>query len=149
MEAFLEGLDFWSWWILALLLFVLELAAPGIVFLWMALAAAVTGIIAWIVPDLSWQMAFVIFALLSVVSTIVGRKVWRPSKVETEDPTLNRRADQYIGKTFTLDTALENGRGRLHVGDSSWLAKGPDLPAGAKVRVTAVDGSVLEVEAAE
>ena len=149
MEAFLEGLDFWSWWILALLLFVLELAAPGIVFLWMALAAAVTGIIAWLLPDLGWQMAFVVFGLLSVVSIIVGRKVWRSSKVETEDPTLNRRADQYVGKTFTLDTALENGRGRLHVGDGSWLAKGPDLPAGAKVRVTAVDGSVLEVEAAE
>ena len=149
MEAFFEGLDFWSWWILALLLFVLELAAPGIVFLWMALAAAVTGIIVWVAPDLSWQMAFVIFALLSVVSVIIGRKVWRPSKVETEDPTLNKRADQYIGKTFTLDTALENGRGRLHVGDSSWLARGPDLPAGTKVRVTAVDGSVLEVEAAE
>ncbi len=149
MESFLESLDFWSWWILALLLFVLELAAPGIVFLWMALAAAITGIIAWLIPDLSWQMNFVIFALLSVASIIVGRKMWRPSKVETEHPTLNRRADQYIGKTFTLDTALENGRGRLHVGDSSWLAKGPDLRAGTKVRVTAVDGAVLEVETAE
>ncbi len=149
MEAFLEGLDFWAWWILAVLLFVLELAAPGIVFLWMALAAALTGVVAWILPDLGWQLAFVIFALLSVVSVVIGRKVWRPSNVETEDPTLNKRADQYIGKTFTLDTALENGRGRLHVGDGSWMAKGPDLPAGAKVRVTAVDGSILEVEAAE
>ena len=149
MEAFLEGLDFWAWWILAVLLFVLELAAPGIVFLWMALAAALTGVVAWILPDLGWQLAFVIFALLSVVSVVIGRKIWRPSNVETEDPTLNKRADQYIGKTFTLDTALENGRGRLHVGDGSWMAKGPDLPAGAKVRVTAVDGSILEVEAAE
>ncbi len=149
MEAFLEGLDFWSWWILALLLFVLELAAPGFFFLWIALAAAVTGVIAWIVPDLGWQMAFIVFAVLSVVSVIVGRKVWRPSALETEDPTLNKRAEQYVGKTFTLDTALENGRGRLNVGDSSWLAKGPDLPAGSKVRVTAVDGSVLEVEAAD
>jgi membrane protein implicated in regulation of membrane protease activity len=149
MEAFLEGLDFWAWWILAVLLFVLELAAPGIVFLWMALAAALTGVVAWILPDLGWQLAFVIFALLSVVSVVIGRKVWRPSNVETEDPTLNKRADQYIGKTFTLDTALENGRGRLHVGDGSWMAKGPDLPAGAKVRVIAVNGSILEVEAAE
>ncbi len=149
MEAVLEGLNCWAWWILAVLLFVLELAAPGIVFLWMALAAALTGVVAWILPDLGWQLAFVIFALLSVVSVVIGRKVWRPSNVETEDPTLNKRADQYIGKTFTLDTALENGRGRLHVGDGSWMAKGPDLPAGAKVRVTAVDGSILEVEAAE
>lgn len=149
MEAFLDGLDFWAWWILALLLFVLELAAPGIVFLWMALAAAVTGFVAWTMPDLGWQVTFVVFAALSVVSVIVGRKVWRPSKVETEDPTLNKRADQYLGKTYALETAIENGRGRIHVGDGSWLARGPDLPAGAKVRVTAVDGAVLEVEAAD
>jgi len=149
MEAFLESLDFWSWWILALLLFVLELSAPGVVFLFIAVAAAITGVVAWILPDLGWQISFVIFALLSVVSVVVGRKVWRPGKVKTEDPTLNRRADQYVGKTFTLDTAVENGRGRLNVGDSSWLAKGPDLPAGTKVRVAAVDGSILEVEAAE
>ena len=149
MEAFLESLDFWSWWILALLLFVLELSAPGVVFLFIAVAAAITGVVAWVLPDLGWQISFVVFALLSVVSVVVGRKVWRPGKVETEDPTLNRRANQYVGKTFTLDTAVKNGRGRLNVGDSSWLAKGPDLPAGTKVRVTAVDGSILEIEAAE
>ncbi|MDG2320034.1 MAG: NfeD family protein [Rhodospirillaceae bacterium] len=149
MEAFLESLDFWSWWILALLLFVLELSAPGVVFLFIAVAAAITGVVAWVLPDLGWQISFVVFALLSVVSVVVGRKVWRPGKVETADPTLNRRANQYVGKTFTLDTAVKNGRGRLNVGDSSWLAKGPDLPAGTKVRVTAVDGSILEIEAAE
>lgn len=146
MEEFLVNVDHWSWWTLALLMFVIELAMPGVIFLWLAIAATLTGALVWIMPDLGWQVSFVIFAVLSVISIVVGRKVWRPGHVESEDPTLNRRAEQYVGQTFTLDTALENGRGRLNVGDSSWLVSGPDLPAGAKVKVIGVDGSVLEVE---
>lgn len=148
MEAFLATLDHWSWWILALALFVIELAMPGVVFLWLALAASVTGLAVWILPDMGWQVSFVLFAILSIIAIVIGRRVWRPTQTPSEDPTLNRRAERYIGQTFTLDTDLENGRGRIHVGDSSWLAKGPDLPAGSKVKVTAVNGSVLEVERA-
>ncbi|NKB44160.1 MAG: NfeD family protein [Alphaproteobacteria bacterium] len=148
MEDFLANVDHWNWWILALVMFVIELAMPGVIFLWLAMAATLTGALVWLIPDLGWQLSFVIFAVLSVIAIVVGRKVWRPGHVESEDPTLNRRAEQYVGQTFTLETALENGRGRLNVGDGSWLARGPDLPAGAKVKVTAVDGSVLEVEQA-
>lgn len=146
MEAFLENVDHWDWWILALLMFVVELVMPGVIFLWLAVAATLTGALVWIIPSLGWEISFVIFAVLSVIAIIVGRKIWRPGHVESEDPTLNKRAEQYIGQTFTLDTALENGRGRLHVGDGSWLARGPDLAAGTKVKVVAVDGSILEVE---
>ena len=149
MEAYLSDLDYWTWWVFALVLFVLELAAPGILFLWMAIAAVITGIVAWAFPDLGWEISFVVFALLSIVSVVVGRKVWRPSRVITEDPKLNLRADQYIGKIFSLETAIVNGRGRVHVGDSSWLANGPDLPSGTKVQVIAAEGSILQVEAVE
>lgn len=148
MEAFLSTLDHWSWWILALALFVIELAMPGVIFLWLALAASATGLAVWIIPDIGWQLSFVIFAVLSVIAIVIGRKVWRPGHTPSEDPTLNRRAEQYIGQTFALETDLKNGRGRIHVGDSSWLASGPDLPSGSKVKVTAVNGSVLQVEQA-
>lgn len=147
MEGFLTTLDHWSWWVLALALFVIELAMPGVVFLWLALAASATGLAVWLLPDMGWQISFVMFAILSVIAIVIGRKVWRPGHMPSADPTLNKRAEQYIGQTFTLDTDLTNGRGRIHVGDSSWLANGPDLPAGSKVKVTAVNGSVLEVEA--
>lgn len=148
METFLSTLDHWSWWILALALFVIELAMPGVVFLWLALAASATGLFVWAMPDIGWQISFVIFAVLSVIAIVIGRKIWRPGQEPSEDLTLNRRAEQYIGQTFTLETDLKNGRGRIHVGDSSWLANGPDLPSGSKVKVTAVNGSVLQVEQA-
>lgn len=148
MEGFLVNFDHWNWWILALLMFVIELTMPGVIFLWLAISATLTGALVWIMPELGWPVSFVIFAVLSVISIVVGRKVWRPGHVESEDPTLNLRAEQYVGQVFTLDTAIENGRGRLNVGDSSWLASGPDLPAGTKVKVSGADGSILQVEQA-
>jgi membrane protein implicated in regulation of membrane protease activity len=149
MESMFEAMDYWAWWIAALVLFVIELAAPGIVFLWLAIAAAITGFAMLLIPSMSWQIAFVIFAVLSVITIIVGRRIWRPGNTPAADPSLNKRAEHHIGRTFTLDSALVNGRGRIHVGDSSWMAEGPDLPAGSSVRVTGVNGSILLVERAD
>ncbi len=148
ITQFLESFNHWSWWILALGLFIIELAAPGIFFLWLGLAAVVTGFVTWLAPGLGWEMEFGIFAVLGVVAAILGRRYWKPGEIVSTDPTLNQRAAQYVGQTFTLETAIENGHGRMKVADGAWLVNGPDLPAGAKVKVTGVDGARLKVEAA-
>ena len=43
---------------------------------------------------------------------------------------------------------IVDGRGRLKIGDAFWRAEGPDLPQGTRVRVVAVDGTAVQVEAA-
>lgn len=146
--AFFENLTYWHWWIAALALFIVELLAPGIFFLWIGIAAAITGFIALIAPGLGWQADFAIFAVLSVASAMVGRRFWKPSATPSADPTLNQRGQQYVGQTYVLETALENGHGRIKIGDGSWLVEGADQPAGARVRVTGVNGARLKVEAA-
>lgn len=148
MPDFITHFNHWSWWILALALFVIELLAPGVFFLWLGLAAVVTGFIALLVPDIGWQADFAIFAVLSVISALLGRRYWKSKADESADPTLNQRGVQYIGHTYTLQTAIENGHGRVTVADGSWIVVGPDLPSGAKVRVTGVEGAKLKVEAA-
>ena len=47
-----------------------------------------------------------------------------------------------------LDAPILNGRGRVTLGDGSWLVVGPDMVKGAKVRVKAVNGTELSVEPA-
>ena len=42
-----------------------------------------------------------------------------------------------------------DGTGKLHVDDTIWKATGPDLPAGSRVRVTGLDGTVLTLEPAD
>lgn len=148
MPDFLLPFNHWSWWILALALFVVELLAPGVFFLWLGLAAVVTGFIALLAPGMGWPADFALFAVLSVVSAVLGRRYWKTKNDESADPTLNQRGAQYIGQVYTLQTAIENGHGRMTVADGSWLVTGPDLPAGAKVRVTGAEGAKLKVEAA-
>jgi hypothetical protein len=148
METFLESFNHWDWWIFALVLFAIELLAPGVFFLWLGLSAIVVGFIALLLPDLGWQMDFIIFAVLGVIFAIVGRRYWKPKSGDSADPTLNQRGVQYIGQVYVLQTAIENGHGRITVGDGSWLVSGPDLPIGARVRVSGVDGARLMVESA-
>jgi membrane protein implicated in regulation of membrane protease activity len=135
------ALDHWAWWILALLLFLLELILPGVFFLWLGLAAALTGFIALVVLDLPWQGSLTIFAALGTVSVLIGRRVWRPRSPETGSVS--------IGQVITLETAIVDGTGTVKAADGMWLVEGPDLPAGARVRVTGVMGAQLLVEAAD
>ncbi|MGH8562268.1 MAG: NfeD family protein [Nevskiales bacterium] len=142
----LEQIVYWHWWVFGLGMLILEAFFPGAIFLWMGLSAAVVGLAAFIVPAMGWEFEFVLFAVLSV-STVVGWKKYRPHAAATDRPTLNRRGEQYIGRSFTLSEPIVNGIGKLHVDDTSWRISGADLPAGRKVQVTGVDGTTLRVEA--
>lgn len=141
--------DFWHWWILALGLIILETVLPGTFFLWMGLSAIVLGLLAYVIPSMDWETQLMLFAILSLVS-IVGWRMWQRKHPDVSDqPTLNRRAEQYVGRVFTLETPIENGFGKVKVGDTFWRVQGDEAPAGARVKVTATNGVVLVVESAE
>lgn len=145
--AFLQSMEFWHWWILAVVLMILEVVLPGFILLWMGVSAAVVGVLVLALP-LSWEVQWLIFAVLSVASVIGGRVWLAKNPGSLPHPTLNRRGQAYVGRTFTLDTPVENGVGKLIVDDTTWKITGADMPAGAKVKVTGVKGTVLTVEAA-
>lgn len=139
-------LTYWHWFILALVLVILELALPGVVFLWIGIAAAITGVIKLFFSGLGWEYQVLLFGVLSVVCT-VGARLWvRQRPIVTDHPTLNRRGEQYIGRRFTLAEPIINNIGKLRVDDTTWKVTGPDIPAGATVKVTGVDGTALVVE---
>jgi len=73
--------------------------------------------------------------------------VWAPRNFsQSDEPDLNSRAAQLIGRVLTVAEPIEGGRGKVHAGDTLWLAEGPDAPAGANVRVIATRATVLVVE---
>lgn len=146
MIALLQAMEFWHWWILAVVLMILEVILPGFVLLWMGVSAAVVGLLVLVLP-LSWEVQWLIFAVLSVASVIGGRYWIARNPASLPHPTLNRRGQAYVGRTFTLDAPIDNGVGKLTVDDTTWKIAGADLPAGTKVRVTGVAGTALTVEA--
>lgn len=137
----------WSWWILGFSLLILEIIAPGVFFLWVGLAALVLGTAALLVP-LTWQAQIIGFAILALLFAVLGRRINNRFGKTAESPTLNQRGKQHIGRTYVLEDDLENGQGRIKVGDTFWLVRGPDgLSAGASVKVIEAEGTMLIVEA--
>ena len=149
MTEWLEHIVFWHWWILAGLLLILELTAPAFFFLWLGIAAAAVGLILLVFPSIPIETQLVLFGIASIVAVLAWRKYRETHPVTTDQPNLNRRGHQYIGRIFSLEEPINNGVGKVTVDDSTWKVKGPDLPTGTSVRVTGVDGVIFTVEVAE
>jgi len=136
----------YGWWLLALILVGAELLLPGYFMLWIGIAAAAMGLLLTFLPPLSLLAEAFLFAVLAIVSCFLYWKFVRPAIDEpSEQPLLNRRAEQLIGRRYVLDAAIVNGQGKARVGDSHWLVEGPDLPAGATIEVVGVEGATLQV----
>ena len=140
--ALYDFLGNWGWLILGGVLLAIELVATMLILVWFAIAAIIVGVID-LVFDPGWQVEVLLFAVLSIISTILGRKYFRKPKPQSDG--LHDRGSSMIGRIFTLPAPLENGSGYVLVGDSRWRVLGPDLPQGARVVVTGLSGAALEV----
>ncbi|MDO9048391.1 MAG: NfeD family protein [Methylobacter sp.] len=140
---------FWNWWVLALILLVVELLVPGFFFLWMAASGFVIGCLLLLIPAIGTELQVAIFSVLSVVLITVWKLYGKRHPIATDHPLLNKRGQQYIGRVFSLYKPIENGEGKIKVDDSIWKVHGEDCNINAKVKVIAVRGTVFDVERVE
>lgn len=138
----------WAWFVLGGVLLLAEIAVPGAFLLWLGLAALATGALAYGV-DMGWQGEVLAFAALAVVAVLVGRRVTPAPGRASDRPFLNRRAEGFVGRVFTLDEPILAGVGQVRIDDTVWRIEGPDLAAGRDVKVVAADGAVLKVAPAD
>ena len=147
LETF-AALGVWDWFIAGGLLLVLEVLAPGVFMLWLGLAALLVGIISLFV-DWSWQAQFIAFAVFSVLAIPLWRRLATGVGGKTDQPFLNRRAEAWVGRIFTLEKPIVDGSGTIGIDDTVWRITGSDIPAGSRVKVTRVDGTALHVQLIE
>ncbi len=137
-----------GWWLLAALaLGIAELLVPGVFLVFLAIAAAITGV-ALLALDLPLAAQLACFGVWSVVAVLIGRR-WYADYPVASDAHLNDRASRLIGQVVEVESPLTEGQGRVRVGDGSWPARGPDAVTGEQMRIVAVDGGVVVVEPAE
>lgn len=139
-------LDFWHWWMIAVVLVIIEILAPSFFALWMAVAAFMTGIALYLFPGMEWEYQVFLFAILSVTSIVVWRHYYSKNPIATDEPLLNRRGEQYVGRIITLKEAIVDGQGKVKVDDSTWKVEGEDCPIGTKVKLVSVNNVVFQVE---
>ena len=147
LVALFTGFGPWNWFILAVVLFILETVVPGVHFLWFGVAAVIVGGLA-LATGIAWQFQIIAFGVLAVLTVFAVRKYVRSDATKSDQPDLNERGQQYVGRSLVVEQAIQNGRGKVRVGDTLWQAEGPDVPVGERVKVTATRGTVLVVERA-
>jgi membrane protein implicated in regulation of membrane protease activity len=153
LEGIFAELGPWNWMVLGFALLALEILVPGVFLLWIGLAALIVGAVSLVMWDAGfwvWQVQVLAFLALALGCAFAGNKFMGGRRPDSDQPLLNRRAEQFVGRVVTLAEPIRDGRGRLQLDDTVWRISGPDLPAGARVRVAKVASSELEliVEAA-
>lgn len=142
----LEGVDaHWVWLTAGILLGTLEMLVPGVYLIWLAAAAIVTGVLAFAF-DPSIEIQVIEFISLSLIFAFSARRLLREKPIESSDPLMNRRGARLVGETAVVVQAIEHGNGRVRLGDSEWIARGPNVAVGERVRVCGSDGAILLVE---
>ncbi|MGZ7456015.1 NfeD family protein [Pseudomonas sp. Ma2-10] len=149
MWAFLQHLSFWDWLAFGTVLLILEVFGAGGYLLWIGMAAAAVGVLTFVAPDMPWELQFLLFGLLSIATALYWWKRQRSAVRMSDQPNLNLRGQELIGKIFVVHEAIVDGSGRIKVADGVWIARGSDAAAGSRVRVIGQQGAILLVEPAE
>lgn len=135
----------WIWLGLGLLLIALEMIAPGVFLLWFGVAAIATGAIAFVL-DLGLPFQVINFVFLSLIAVYSAKRFVHERPFVGADPLLNKRGSRLVGETAIVTQAIDGGSGRIRHGDSEWIARGPDIAVGERVRIIGSDGAILLVE---
>lgn len=146
MDQLFPALGAYFWWIIAAVLLIAEMMMPGFFMIWLAVAAALTAVVHLVAP-MAWESEVLVFAALAILAVAASwRVVSRSWAVKSDQPHLNQRSAGLVGRSFVLAQPIVNGSGKITYQDTLWDVDGPDLPKGAHVRVTGVEGLRLRVK---
>jgi membrane protein implicated in regulation of membrane protease activity len=141
---------FWIWLALGVLLLAVVAATSSDWLLWPAVSAGVVAVVAALRLPLGgfWGEA-VLFAILTVITTLLSRQLIRRVNPSAA-PDINARDSRLIGQRAQVVQAFVDGRGRVFVSGSEWIAEieGAAPLAGETVIVEGFEGSKLKVRAA-
>lgn len=140
---------FWVWAGLAAAILAAEVVTGSGWLLWASASAAVTAAVVGVL-DPSVPTALLVFALLTMVSTLLARR-YLPRQATAPGGDINDNVARLIGHRGTAIGAFAGGSGRVFIDGKEWAAEldgGEVLKPGADVEVTGVDGARLRVRRA-
>lgn len=135
-----------NWFTLGFILIILEMLLPGMFLMWFGVSALIVGTIVWIIP-MSMNAELILFAITSIASVIIVILIMRrvaPNSHSTVTQNLNQaRGAELIGAVFTLDSSVTHNEGKLNIGDSVWLIRGPNAASGTHIIITNIENNTL------
>ena len=136
----------WIWTIAGILLLIAEVIAPGFFLIFIGAAAIATGIFT-LLFDLGLAPQLVLFVIYATVAVMMGKRWYAQPHDGDQEHSLNDPARRVVGRVVTVVEPVDDHGGRVRLGDGEWSARGGPAAVGDKVKITAVDGNCLTVEA--
>lgn len=147
MTGWLTVWTLWHWLVLGFVLLIAEIMMPGVFLLWWGLAALVTALLQFLLPDFSLVGLAIFYGVLAaLLSVLWWRYQHRKDKRDQAKTSLNQRDHAMLGKQGIVQEIAANGIGRGAFGDTTWRIQGERLHVGEPVKVVHVEGITLIVK---
>jgi inner membrane protein len=143
-------LETWQWVVGAVAMAMMELAIPAFVLIWFALGALVVAFMLLVFPalGLTWQLTIWLIASLAMVYWWF--KIFKPSYRKTLVGTADANVIGEIGLLAREVAPYAKGEVRFQkplLGTDTWPCIADNaIAAGERVKVVAVEGSMLKIE---
>lgn len=142
--------EWWHWVALGFVLVVAELAVVSFFIVWFGLGAIVVGLLVLAAPGLALATQLLLWATFSALLTALWFKFLKPRTMSS----VGTSSAQAIGEVGILVAGIAaDGRGQVRfqkplLGADLWDCYADrEMTAGERVRVVAVEGSFVKVEA--
>ena len=116
---------FLTWFIVGLVLAILELIVPGTYLIWFGMASFITAGITYVFPDLAMMWQLIWLALFSLLFAFIGWKVYGRLIFKTNFPeqykNLNDPIAQLTGKEVDV-VSVKGDKIQVEIGDTVWTA---------------------------
>lgn len=137
-----------TWFLLGVILFLLELAVPGLVLFFFGIAAWIVSIIT-LMFDINTSSQITIFIGISVILIFTLReKLKQYFQGDTTQSELHELRSDFIGKKVTVTERIKvNSRGKVELNGTNWYAESiEDIEVGEIVEIIEKDNLTFKVK---
>jgi len=144
--------EWWYWVVAGVALLLCELAIPIFVLVWFGLSAVLVGILLAILPSIGLAGQLGLWLVLSLLLVFCWFRIFKPGQHKTR---IGMSAGNLIGEIGLLTRTVapfRKGEVRFQkplLGSEVWVCIAEEeIPAGERVRIVEVEGSMLRVNRA-
>ena len=139
------------WFLGGVVFLLIELVAPGVLFIFFAIGAWVAAILLWVGIISKTSISLAVFIIVSVASLLLLRRrlkrVFHGVMDSTQDP--EAELDEFAGKVATVIETIDKSRntGKIEIRGAQWVARSDArIEVGATVEIVSRDNITLQVK---
>lgn len=146
---YVMNLEWYHWAILGLALIASELVIPAFVLVWFGLGGLIVALLLALAPDLGFTTQLLIWLVASLALVLLWFKVFKPHRHKI---LAGRSSAEAVGEVGLLISDIEPfGKAKVRfqtplIGADVWECVADEkIPAGSRVKVVSVEGSLLKI----